>query len=95
MFSVAEILPRIPFILAYLAGLIVAIILAARYKTTPAILALVGFAAHMIIAEDYDPSLPPTWFLRVFKAFLPMCTPPESSTRSRAAPSVIGLRPAA
>jgi two-component system nitrogen regulation sensor histidine kinase GlnL len=23
--------------------------------------ALVGFAAHMTIVEDYDPSLPPTW----------------------------------
>lgn len=37
--------------------------------------ALVGFAAHMTIAEDYDPSLPPTWadadqLLQVFQNLL-------------------------
>jgi len=50
MFNVAEILPRIPFILAYLAGLIVAIILAARYKSRAAILALVGFAVLFVMS---------------------------------------------
>ncbi len=50
MFGVAEIVPRLPLILVYLAGLVVAIILAVRYRSTPAILALIGFGVLFIMS---------------------------------------------
>ena len=43
------ILPALPILIVHLAGLVVAIILVIRHKSTPAILALVGFALRFIL----------------------------------------------
>lgn len=44
-----SILPALPMLLVYLAGVVVAIILLTRQKSTPAILALVGFAVLLLL----------------------------------------------
>ena len=54
--------------------------------------ALVGFAAHMTLREDYDPSLPPTWadgdqLLQVFLNLLK-----NAAEASRGGPGTIRLR---
>lgn len=42
-------LPALPILLVYLAGVVVAIILLIRHKSTPAILALIGFAILLLL----------------------------------------------
>ena len=46
----ASLLPHLLYVLAYLAGLIVAIILAVRHKSTAAILALIAFAVLFVMS---------------------------------------------
>ena len=43
------VLPTLPILLVYLAGVVVSIILLIRHKSTPAILALVGFAILLLL----------------------------------------------
>jgi len=44
------VLPTLPVLLAYLAGVVVAVILVVRHRSTPAILALVGFGVLFLVA---------------------------------------------
>jgi hypothetical protein len=44
-----NVLPALPILLVHLAGVVVAIILLMRHKSTPAILALVGFAILLLL----------------------------------------------
>lgn len=44
------VLPMLPIILAYLSGAVVALVLALRYRSLPAVLALIGFAIFTAMA---------------------------------------------
>lgn len=44
------VIPMLPIILAYLAGAIVALVLALRYRSLPAALAMIGFAIFTAMA---------------------------------------------
>ncbi|RLC62961.1 MAG: hypothetical protein DRI48_08965 [Chloroflexi bacterium] len=45
-----NVLPLLPILLVYLAGIVVAIVLLVRHRGTPAILALIGFGVLFVVA---------------------------------------------